>query len=124
MNKVKLNVKIEKKVDNRVNNTGRPVNTKSARQVRLRKQALYAKLNKQFVSGKKFKINHADYSSITSEYKYVCGDKVNEYGYITNVVGGHVCNVSYLGRTKVTGYSFILGKRVNVEINLKKVKFV
>ena len=39
MNKVKLNVTVEKKVDNRVNNTGRPVNTKSARQVRLAKQA-------------------------------------------------------------------------------------
>ena len=123
MNKVKLNVKIEKKVDNRKNNTGRPVNTKSARQVRLRKQALYAKLNKQFVSGKKFKINNADYSSITNEYKYVCGDKVNTHGYISGTTG-HVCNVSYVGRTKVTGYSFVLGKRVNVEINLKNVKFV
>ena len=124
MNKVNITVKKQIKVDGRTNNTGRPVNKKSARQVRLNKQALYAKLNKQFVSGKKFKINHADYSSITSEYKYVCGDKVNEYGYITNVVGGHVCNVSYLGRTKVTGYSFVLGKRVNVTINLKQVKFV
>jgi hypothetical protein len=123
MNKVKLNVKIEKKVDNRVNNTGRPVNTKSARQVRLRKQALYSKLNKQFISGKKFKINNADYSSITNEYKYVCGDKVNTHGYISGTTG-HVCNVNYVGRTKVTGYSFVLGKRVNVEINLKNVKFV
>ena len=46
------------KIDNRVNNTGRPVNKKSARQIRLAKQALYAKLNKQFVSGKSFKINN------------------------------------------------------------------
>ena len=38
MKKVKLNVVVEKKVDNRVNNTGRPVNLKSARQVRLAKQ--------------------------------------------------------------------------------------
>ena len=124
MNKVKINVVKQVKVDGRNNNTGRPVNKKSARQVRLAKQALYAKLNKQFVSGKKFKINNADYQSITNEYKYVCGDKVNEHGYITNVVGGHVCNVNYVGRTKVQGYSFVLGKRVNVEINLKKVKFI
>ena len=34
MNKVKLNVKVEKKVDNRKKNTGRPVNKKRARQVR------------------------------------------------------------------------------------------
>ena len=124
MNKIKLNVVKEEKIDNRVNNTGRPVNTKSARQVRLRKQALYSKLNKQFISGKKFKINNADYSSITNEYKYVCGDKVNTHGYITSVVGGHVCNVDYIGRTKVTGYSFVLGKRVNVTINLKTVTFI
>ena len=124
MNKVKLNVTVEKKVDNRKNNTGRPVNNLSARQVRLRKQSFYNKQHNAFVSGKKFKINNADYQSITNEYKYVCGDKVNEHGYITNVVGGHVCNVNYVGRTKVQGYSFVLGKRVNVEINLKKVKFI
>ena len=79
MNKVKLNVKVEKKVDNRKNNTGRPVNNLSARQVRLRKQAFY---NKQ-----------------------------------------HVCNVNYIGRTKVTGYTFVLGRYINVNINLKEVKF-
>ena len=60
MNKVNITVKQEVKVDGRTNNTGRPVNKKSARQVRLAKQALYAKLNKQFVQGKKFKINNAN----------------------------------------------------------------
>ena len=88
----------------------------------MRKQRLYTKLNKQFVSGVKFKINND--SSEWQEYVYVCGDKVNTHGYITTVVGGHVCNVNYVGRTKVLGYSFVLGKRVNVEINLKNVKFV
>ena len=44
MNKIKLNVVKEEKIDNRKNNTGRPVNKKSARQVRLAKQALYSKL--------------------------------------------------------------------------------
>ena len=40
LNKVVMEVKVEKvnKVDNRVNNTGRPVNKKSARQARLAKQ--------------------------------------------------------------------------------------
>ena len=117
MNKVKLNVKVEKKVDNRKNNTGRPVNTKSARQIRLAKQALYAKLNKQFVSGKKFKINNGEY---TYEYD---NTSINTYGYISSV-SGHVCNVDYIGRTKVTGYTFVLGKKVNVTINLKEVKFI
>ena len=39
MKKVAIKVIKEVKVDNRVNNTGRPVNKKSARQVRLNKQA-------------------------------------------------------------------------------------
>ena len=120
MNKIKLNVIKEEKIDNRVNNTGRPVNNWSARQQRLRKQAFYNKVHNAFVSGKKFKVNNDS----AGEYVYVCGDKVNTHGYITSVVGGHVCNVDYIGRTKVTGYSFVLGKRVNVEINLKNVKFI
>ena len=121
MKKVKLNVVKEEKIDNRVNNTGRPVNKKSARQVRLAKQALYAKLNKQFIQGKKFKINNSN-----TEYVYhVNADdkRNNKLGHISDMVG-HVCNVSYIGRTKVLGYTFVMGKRVNVEINLKNVKFV
>ena len=122
MNKVNINVIKEVKVDGRNNNTGRPVNKKSSRQIRLRKQRLYNKLHSQFIHGVKFKINND--SSEWQEYVYVCGDKVNTHGYITTVVGGHVCNVDYIGRTKVTGYSFVLGKRVNVTINLKTVKFI
>ena len=120
MKKVKLNVVVEKKVDNRVNNTGRPVNTKSARQVRLAKQALYAKLNKQFVSGKKFKINNDS----TGEYKYVCSDDKDFGSIVSSLFGSHVCNVNYIGRTKVLGYTFVLGRKINVTINLKNVKFV
>ena len=40
LNKVNVEVQVEKKIDNRTNNTGRPVNKKSARQQRLAKQAL------------------------------------------------------------------------------------
>ena len=115
MNKVKLNVVKQEKIDNRVNNTGRPVNKKSSRQVRLRKQRLYAKLNKQFVSGKNFKINN-------SIYAYNAGDE-GSMGTITNAVGMYVCNVSYIGRTKVQGFTYVLDKRGNVEINLKEVTF-
>ena len=116
MNKIKLNVVKEEKVDNRVNNTGRPVNKKSARQIRLAKQALYAKLNKQFVSGKKFKINNSD-----TEYVYNVSD--DNKGYISGITG-HVCNVNYIGRTKVTGYTFVMGRYINITINLKEVKFI
>ena len=119
MNTVKLNVVKQVKVDGRNNNTGRPVNKKSARQVRLAKQALYAKLNNAFVSGKKFKINNGG----DSIYVYSAGDE-GSMGCITNAVGMYVCNVKYIGRTKVQGFTYVLNKCVNVEINLKEVTFV
>ena len=106
----------EKKFDNRLNNTGRPVNKKSARQVRLAKQALYASLNDKFVSGNKFEISN-------TTYKYSAG-KDGKLGCIVDTfVGSHVCNVDYIGRTKVKGYTFVLGKKVNVELNLKTLQF-
>ena len=118
MKKVTIDIVKEEKVDNRVNNTGRPVNKKSARQIRLAKQALYAKLNNAFVSSKKFKINND-----SNTYVYIVSNVDKNTGYISSNVTGHVCNVSYIGRTKVLGYTFVLGKKVNVEINLKQVTF-
>ena len=111
MNKVIIDVKVEKKIDNRTNNTGRPVNKKSNRQQRLAKQAFYNDVNNKFVSGKSFKVNN-------NEYKY------DGKSCILNNVTGYVCNVDYIGRTKVTGYTFVLGKKVNVELNLKTLEFV
>ena len=118
MNKIKLNVVKEEKIDNRVNNTGRPVNKKSARQIRLAKQSYYANQNSAFMNGNTFNILNT-----SSIYKYVCND-YTDYGCIVNHAGSYVCTVNYIGRTKVLGYTFVLGKRVNVEINLKNVKFV
>ena len=111
MKKVVLEVKKEVKVDGRKNNTGRPVNKKSARQARLAKQAFYADVNNKFKSGVKFEINNSVYS-------------YDSKGYIANELTGHVCNVDYIGRTKVKGFTFVLGKKVNVELNLKTLKFV
>ena len=119
MNKIKLNVVKEEKIDNRVNNTGRPVNKKSARQIRLAKQALYNMLNTQFVCGQKFKINN----DTTGEYMYVCSDNKDFGSIVCAITRQHVCNVNYIGRTKVTGYTFVLGRYINVTINLKEVKF-
>ena len=122
MKKVNLKVQVEKKVDNRVNNTGRPVNKKSARQQRLAKQAFYADVNAKFQKGNQFEVNN-------SVYKYQA-DKNGKsgngstLGCIVNEINMHVCNVSYIGRTKVEGYTFVMGKRVNVELNLKTLKFV
>ena len=107
----------EGKVDKRTLNTGRPVNKKSARQVRLNKQAFYSNVNSKFQKGNQFKIG-------SSVYKYSAG-KNNELGCIVDsITGMHVCNVSYIGRTKVQGYTFVLGKKVNVELNLKTLQFV
>ena len=118
--KLKAIAEGEVKFDGRHNNTGRPVNKTSARQKRLAKQAFYADVNNQFKKGNQFKVNKGDYTT----YKYNQPKNNNEYGAIVNEVGGYVCNVSYIGRTKVQGYTFVLGKRVNVEINLKNIQFV
>ena len=108
----------EVKVDGRKNNTGRPVNKKSARQARLAKQAFYADVNSKFKKGNQFEINN-------SVYKYVAGKSDSKLGgAIVNEINGHVCNVSYIGRTKVQGFTYVLGKKVNVELNLKTLKFV
>ena len=118
LNKVTIEVKKENqpaKVDKRKFNTGRPVNKKSARYIRLQKQAFYADVNAKFKKGNQFKVNN-------STYNYSAG-KNNELGCIVDTITGHVCNVSYIGRTKVQGYTFVLGKKVNVELNLKTLKF-
>ena len=107
----------EKKVDGRTNNTGRPVNKKSARQARLAKQAFYADVNAKFQKGNQFKIGN-------SIYKYNAGENGGLGCIVSAAFGMHECNVSYVGRTKVQGYTFVLGKRVNVEINLKNIQFV
>ena len=118
MKKVIIEVKKEVKVDGRKNNTGRPVNKKSNRQKRLAKQAFYADVNSKFQKGNQFKVNKGDYMI------YAYKPSKDGLGCIVNETGSYVCNVSYVGRTKVQGYTFVLGKRVNVEINLKNVQFV
>ena len=120
MNKIKLNVVKEEKIDNRKNNTGRPVNNLSARQVRLRKQSFYNKQHDAFINGKKFKINN----DTTSKYKYMNVDGEDFGSTVSAYHGSHVCNVNYIGRTKVTGYTFVMGRYINVTINLKEVTFV
>ena len=106
----------EKKFDNRKNNTGRPINKKSARQARLAKQAFYADVNDKFLKGNQFEINGNKYNYLPVEN--------GELGCIVNEINSYVCNVSYIGRTKVQGFTFVLGKKVNIELNLKTLKFV
>ena len=121
LNKVTIEVKKENqpaKVDKRKFNTGRPVNKKSARYKRVAKQAFYADVNSKFVSGKAFKLKNQ-----SSEYQYT-PNADNNGGSLFNGIGAHECNIDYIGRTKVTGYTYVLNKRVNVELNLKTLQFV
>ena len=111
----------EKVFDNRTNNPGRPVNKQSARYKRLAKQARYERVLSKFTQGVKFKLNkegqHGQYKySVTSGSKYGC--------VVDAVFGGHVCNIDYIGRTKATGYTFVLGRKINVTLNLKTLVFV
>ena len=106
--KLKAIANAEKKFDNRKNNPGRPVNKKSARYKRLAKQAFYADVNNKFVSGKAFKFKNQ-----SSEYHYT-PNADNNGGSLFNGIGAHECNIDYIGRTKVTGYTYVLNKRVNV----------
>ena len=122
MKKVNLKVQVEKKVDNRVNNTGRPVNKKSARQIRLAKQAFYADVNRKFKEGNQFEVNGNVYTYCGS--KHGKSGNGSTLGCIVNEINMHVCNVDYIGRTKVQAYTFVMGKRVSVELNLKTLKFV
>jgi hypothetical protein len=117
--KLKAIAEGEVKFDNRTNNPGRPVNKQSARYKRLAKQAFYSKVNKLFVSGKSFKIKENQ----PQEYHYSKNSN-GDGGCLFNGVGHYVCNINYVGRTKVTGFTYVLNKRVNVELNLKQVQFV
>ena len=123
LNKVVLNnvdtVVVGVKVDGRHNNTGRPVNKKSARYKRLAKQAKYARVLSKFTQGSKFKLNKE--KSETYTYSISSGEA---YGCIVSAIGGYVCNIDYVGRTKATGYTFVLGRKINVELNLKTLVFV
>jgi len=128
MSKIKLN-KVELKnlpnvgvlvvekvkvTDGRKFNPGRPVNKQSARYKRLAKQSYYAKQKNQFECSKSFTYKNKTYT-------YECND--DGYGYVCDYNNKHVCNVSYIGRTKVLGYAYVLDRLVKVEINLKQCTF-
>ena len=111
------------KDDKRTNNPGRPVNKKSARYKRLAKQAKYARALSRFTQGDTFQLSKEKtqlYSFSQSKGKYI----TNVGGCIVSPIGGHVCNIDYVGRTKATGYTFVLNKKVNIELNLKTLVFV
>ena len=112
----------EKKIDKRTSNPGRPVNRTSARQLRLAQQSYYETLNAKFHNGNPFKLSNDS----AVEFRYTPNAERNgeTLGSLFNGIGHHECNIDYIGRTKATGYTFVLDKRVKVEVNLKNVVFV
>ena len=101
----------EGKVDGRTLNTGRPVNKKSSRQIRLAKQDFYQIVNNDFQTGKSFTIANKVYNYF------------KDFNTINDVNGYAVATVNYIGRTKILAYAYVLGKKVNLELNLKTLKF-
>ena len=116
MKKVAIKVVKEVKVDGRKNNTGRPVNKKSARQIRLNKQKATKAAMDYVMQGGWFKLTE----NCTGAYVYVSNPN-SEYGHIATSFGAHECNIDGIGRTKITGYSFVMNKKINVEFDVRNI---
>ena len=116
MKKVAIKVVKEVKVDGRKNNTGRPVNKKSARQIRLNKQKATKEAMDYVENGGWFKLTE----NCTGAYVYVSNPN-SEYGHIATSFGAHECNIDGIGRTKITGYSFVMNKKINVEFDVRNI---
>ena len=117
MKKVAIKVVKEVKVDGRKNNTGRPVNKNSARQIRLNKQKATKKAMDYVMQGGWFKLTE----NCTGAYVYVPNKEGNCNGHIATSFGNHECNVDTIGRTKITGYTFVMNKKVNVEFDVRNI---
>ena len=117
MKKVAIKVVKEVKVDGRKNNTGRPVNANSARQIRLNKQKATKEAMDYVVNGGWFKLTE----NCTGAYVYVPNKEGNCNGHIATSFGAHECNVDNIGRTKITGYSFVMNKKINVEFDVRNI---
>ncbi len=118
MQKVAIQVVKEIKVDGRTNNTGRPVNVNSARQKRIIKQTMNELDMDYVMNGGWFKLTencHGAYAFVKSE------KKGTTEGHIATMYGGHECNINKIGRTKMSGYTFVMNKRVTVEFDVRKI---
>ena len=117
MKKVAIKVVKEVKVVGRKNNTGRPVNKKSARQIRLNKQAATKKAMDYVMNGGWFKLT----PNCNGAYTFVKNENNTNEGHIATSFGAHECNVDTIGRTKITGYSFVMNKKINVEFDVRNI---
>ena len=100
MKKVAIKVVKEVKVDGRKNNTGRPVNKKSARQIRLNKQAATKEAMDYVMNGGWFKLT----PNCNGAYTFVKTNESNiNEGHIATSFGYHECNIDTIGRTKMSG---------------------
>jgi len=118
MQKVAIQVVKEIKVDGRTNNTGRPVNTNSARQKRIIKQTMNELDMDYVMNGGWFKLTE----NCSGAYVFVSNkDGMGNSGHIATMLGNHECNINRIGRTKMSGYTFVMNKRVTVEFDVRKI---
>ena len=117
MKKVAIKVVREEKIDGRKNNTGRPVNANSARQIRLNKQAAVKEKMDYVMNGGWFKLT----PNCNGAYTFVKNENNTNEGHIATSFGHHECNISQIGRTKMIGYSFVMNKQVNVEFDVRNI---
>ena len=102
LNKIQIEVKKEVKVDGRKNNTGRPVNVNSARQIRLNKQAATKEAMDYVMQGGWFKLT----PNCTGAYVYVPNKEGNCNGHIATSFGAHECNVNTIGLSSAVAVCF------------------
>ena len=104
--------------DGRVYNMGRPINVKSARQVRLNKQAAVQEKMDYVMNGGWFKLT----PNCNGAYTFVKTNESNiNEGHIATMYGGHECNINKIGRTKMIGFTFVMNKKVNVEFDVRNI---
>ena len=54
-------------------------------------------------------------------YTFVKNENNTNEGHIATSFGYHECNIDTIGRTKMSGYSFVMNKRVNVEFDVRNI---
>ena len=74
------------------------------------------------VNGNEFKIKSQSYNT----YKFtLTRDDMGNSGYIVNITTSqYQGNIDKVGRVKLSGYSFVMDKRVKIELNAEMLELV
>ena len=74
------------------------------------------------VNGNEFRIKNQSYNT----YKFtLTPDDVGNSGYIVNSsTNQYQCNIDKVGRVRLSGYSFVMDKRIKIELNAEMLELV